>query len=639
MFRSLGRRLTPPRWNFSPRLAGLRSDVSETTEEPQGAPDQPENVRLVIWDLDDTFWRGTLTEGGIDYLEANHDVVVELARRGIISSICSRNNHADIEALLRERGIWDYFVFPSIDWTSKGLRIKRIVETAQLRPSTVLFIDDNPMNRAEAQAFVEGIRVADPATMPSLLDDPTCQGKDDRGLTRLAQYRLLQRRANDMGAAGSSEDFLRESGVTVSVETDVRPHLDRAVELINRTNQLNFTKRRLPDDGAEAGRELLDLLDRDDIDAGLVHVRDRYGDYGYCGLYVRESQPAPGQARLIHYCFSCRTLGMDVETWLFRELGCPELEVDGHVVVDIRSDKTIDWVSRRAEDDDAATEERVDRSKLSRIFMRGGCETVAISPYFEEMTHNLVSETSFLRDGFAVRFDHSVMLKLALETAGPEVSSSLETLGYMPADFTTGFADTVEGPNIFILGFWAEANDSVFRHRRLDSQALIYFNHPLGIPANELLAIDPSAHPALQECQWAMQGTIETLANYDYVGCIAPEDTTANIRNAIASLQTDARVFLIGVTERFLADDGEFHPLQAHTDLNDALRAVAASSDQVEFVDIEEFVASPSDRYNSHNHYTREAYFRIASEIRRRVDAWLAQIDAERLSTSADARP
>jgi predicted enzyme involved in methoxymalonyl-ACP biosynthesis len=49
----------------------------------------PEAIRLVVWDLDETFWRGTVTEGGItEYIQAHHDIVIELARRGIMSSIC-----------------------------------------------------------------------------------------------------------------------------------------------------------------------------------------------------------------------------------------------------------------------------------------------------------------------------------------------------------------------------------------------------------------------------------------------------------------------------------------------------------------------------------------------------------------------
>ncbi len=53
-----------------------------------------EPVRLVIWDLDETFWTGTLAEGEIKYQQHIHDIVVSLAQRGIVSSICSKNDMA-----------------------------------------------------------------------------------------------------------------------------------------------------------------------------------------------------------------------------------------------------------------------------------------------------------------------------------------------------------------------------------------------------------------------------------------------------------------------------------------------------------------------------------------------------------------
>lgn len=79
-----------------------------------------EAVRLVVWDLDETFWAGTLSEGGIEYCAKSHGIVVELARRGVPSSICSPNDRAPVEPLLRQQGLWDYFVFPSIHWGAKG---------------------------------------------------------------------------------------------------------------------------------------------------------------------------------------------------------------------------------------------------------------------------------------------------------------------------------------------------------------------------------------------------------------------------------------------------------------------------------------------------------------------------------------
>src|SRR4051812_46173169 len=190
----------------------------------------PEAVRLVIWDLDETFWKGTLTEGGIAYLQKTHDIVVELAQRGIMNSICSKNDFEVVKTILQDKGIWDYFVFPSINWQPKGQRISRLIEAAQLRAATVLFIDDNPMNLNEAKHVVPDLQIASEAIIPNLLDSPLFKGKDDQALIRLGQYKLLEKRNLDKeGAGGNNHDFLRNSNISVSIEHDIESHIDRAV--------------------------------------------------------------------------------------------------------------------------------------------------------------------------------------------------------------------------------------------------------------------------------------------------------------------------------------------------------------------------------------------------------------------------
>src|SRR5580693_2942438 len=105
----------------------------------------PEPIRLVIWDLDETFWKGTLTEGGMSFVDEHREVVKELARRGVVSSVCSKNDFDAAKRVLTDHDVWDYFVLPSVSWDPKGPRIKALIDAIQLRPSTVLFIDDNPL--------------------------------------------------------------------------------------------------------------------------------------------------------------------------------------------------------------------------------------------------------------------------------------------------------------------------------------------------------------------------------------------------------------------------------------------------------------------------------------------------------------
>ena len=79
-------------------------------------------VKLVIWDLDNTFWKGTLSEGAIEYDKHNHETVIALAGRGIMSAICSKNNYDDVRQYLVQQSIWDYFVFSKIAWQPKVRR-------------------------------------------------------------------------------------------------------------------------------------------------------------------------------------------------------------------------------------------------------------------------------------------------------------------------------------------------------------------------------------------------------------------------------------------------------------------------------------------------------------------------------------
>ena len=284
-----------------------------------------EPIRLIIWDLDETFWKGTLSEGGIEaFIAENHALVPALAKRGIMSSICSKNDHDRVRAILQEHGLWDYFIFPSIDWSPKGSRIAAMVEAIGLRPPTILFIDDNPNNRGEVAATVPGIVVADETFIPSIADHAMFKGKDDSGLTRLAQYKLLERKKEDeVGASGDNIGFLRNCDIRVTIEHDVERHIGRVVELINRTNQLNYTKDRLPDDEAAARAEALKQVRYFGHQAGLVKVSDRYGDYGYVGFYLKTLDEGTSAGSLKHFCFSCRTLGMGIEQWVYQTLAAP----------------------------------------------------------------------------------------------------------------------------------------------------------------------------------------------------------------------------------------------------------------------------------------------------------------------------
>ncbi len=61
-----------------------------------GAGELSAPVKLVVWDLDDTFWKGTLSEGPVELDPVLVELVRTLNRRGIVNAICSKNDEAPV---------------------------------------------------------------------------------------------------------------------------------------------------------------------------------------------------------------------------------------------------------------------------------------------------------------------------------------------------------------------------------------------------------------------------------------------------------------------------------------------------------------------------------------------------------------
>ena len=577
----------------------------------------PEAIRLVVWDLDDTFWQGTISEGGIVYSQANHDIVVTLARRGIISSICSNNKRAPVVTTLRERSLFKYFIFADIGWGPKGPRLAALIEKVQLRPQTVLFIDDSALNRAEAEFYVPGLQTASASCLRGLLSDPRLAGKDDSSLSRLRQYRLLQRRHADAQAVGGDNiAFLRASDVRVTIDYDVDARLDRAIELVNRTNQLNFTKRRLSEDVETARRELRQELARYHSFAGLVRVSDRYGDYGDVGFFL--SHIAGTGGRLEHFCFSCRILNMGVESWVYRWLGRPRMRRAGPVASDpVRDDRTIDWISH--DDGLAAVPRTVAAHRpLARMVLRGGCDMSALAHYLSDLADENFAEFHIARDNRLLRIDHSAFLNLALDGVAPSVAASLEEIGYASEDWTSAVTLPIpEGrPAAWLFSFWIDPFAVLYRHRQFG--VAVPFSLPgsdphVGVDATGLdeayvraLTVTPSQSTAFEALR----------RNHIAVGQSDRKALRAVLRKLMQRAGPNILIaILLGPEEWTEQDGGRTHPLPEQAKVNGWIRAEVGGTPNVLLLDPKEYVGDAAARAEP-LHFERLFYLRVAQAVR-----------------------
>jgi FkbH-like protein len=579
-----------------------------------------EPIRLIIWDLDDTFWAGTLSEGGIKaFHQHHHTLVTHLAARGIMSSICSKNDHDTVRAVLEAQGLWDKFVFPSIDWSPKGARVAAIIAAMGLRPATVMFIDDNSNNRAEVTQEVPGIIAVSEGFIPQIAEHPMFVGKDDSGFTRLAQYKLLEEKKRDeLQVSGDNLSFLRACDIRVSIDYDVEQHIDRVIELISRTNQLNFTKQRLSTDAATARAEILKQIRYFGHQAGLVKVSDRYGDYGFVGFYLKVLDEGLNVGRLLHFCFSCRTLGMGIEQFVYQMLGRPWFTLVGDVVSDVKDSPPVDWINQI--EGQHCAKPRL--AHFSEIRLRGGCEMAALSHYFRSAGSVTCVETNFSRGISGIKLDTAASLVNALQN-DPDRCAALARLDYPAECWTSDFFAPVSGPTLLVLNLWGDLHIRMYRHKETG-----FFIHPvmpgfmgwdktevgnLAAWTDDELAAQADADdlpPAERSRLFSFVG--ELRQNYTFEGHVGEEQTKANLR-VIADAIPAGAVLALVLPSRFTSDGSDNGRNADHARW---CQEALAGRSNVHLIDIDRSIHDLAERSTDiGDHFDRIVYYRVAEEI------------------------
>jgi FkbH-like protein len=560
-------------------------------------------VKMVIWDLDETLWAGTLSEGPVELHPDRIEVVRALNQRGIVNSICSKNDREAVRERLDEAGIWDEFVFASIEWTPKGARVVQVIADAQLRPENVLFIDDLPVNLEEARHASPGIQTAGPEIIDHLLGLSEVRGKEDHDLSRLRQYQLLERKQADRASEpAGNEEFLRSCAIRIGLFEDGSDEAGRLFELANRTNQLNFTKRRLDE---QAFRELLADPTRR---TGYVRVRDRYGDYGICGFFAL----APGGSRLTDFLFSCRILHMGVEQWVYRQIGQPAVDVVGDVAS--RLDDPVDWI---AEDiagfeplvgADGGGDATAPAPDAGRVLMVGGCDLIAVAQY---LGGDIL--TDFSRNGptgALIHIEHTDLLRQAAHGLTEEKAAILDRLPFIDRQV---FDPAVlrEQFDVLVYSVLMDYTQGRYRHRRT-GLVIPWHQHDQDVT-------DPSQWPAVVAKFGNVGVDTEFLRRFadefEAIGPLQVGAFTENVRWLASNVCRGRPLILLNGAEVPIEHAVERQRHLRHRTMNAALDALVAQLPVATVCDVRLIVRNEADLSGDIRHYRRHVYKRIAEQI------------------------
>jgi FkbH-like protein len=315
------------KFEIAPQAAPLYGDlVARIVAAQRGA-----SRKCLVLDLDNTLWGGVIGDDGIGGIVLGEGSAAgeahlalqryakQLRERGVILAVCSKNDPAIAESvflrhpeMLLKRSDIAAFV---ANWEDKAINLKRVATLLNIGVDSLVFVDDNPAERARIRQSLPMVAVPelpqDPARYVRCLADAgyfeaVAFTSDDRG--RGDQYAANATRTAFLESSESLDDFLRGLDMSVVFGPFQPVDLTRIAQLINKTNQFNPTTRRYSVEevaAIAATQRTLTLQFR---------LLDRFGDNGIVSAMIL--RPDPERADILEidtWVMSCRVFGRQLE--------------------------------------------------------------------------------------------------------------------------------------------------------------------------------------------------------------------------------------------------------------------------------------------------------------------------------------
>lgn len=291
--------------------------------------------RALILDLDNTIWGGVIGDDGIDGIslgqgDGTGEAFLEVQRtalalrdRGIVLAVSSKNNDDVARSPFREHPEMllheEHIAVFQANWQDKATNICAIAAELSLGTDAMVFLDDNPAERALVRATLPEVAVPELPDEPSLYArilsaagyfESVSFGDEDRN--RAASYEANAQRIAVREQIADLDAYLASLKMTITFKPFDSVGRARIAQLINKSNQFNLTTRRYTEiDVAafEADPSIFTLQ---------VRLEDTFGDNGMIGVVIcRETDDT---WEIDTWLMSCRVLGRRVEQMVLREI-------------------------------------------------------------------------------------------------------------------------------------------------------------------------------------------------------------------------------------------------------------------------------------------------------------------------------
>ena len=311
-------------------LSVLASELAQLAVAIRGA-----GKKVLVLDCDNTLWGGIIGEDGIEGIALSpneypgvafydfHRQILALKNQGVLISICSKNNEADVlnaleehpHSLLRPRDLAAW----RINWESKVANLRELADDLNVGIDSLVLVDDSPAECAFVRESLPEVTVLTVPTnvfeLPAVLrhyrgfDRPQRSKEDEKRTEMYHQERL---RRDTKQNFEDLEAYLKALNLVAEITPAKAEDLPRVAQLTQKTNQFNLTTRRY------SQGEIESLAASPNHVVLTMRVRDRFGDYGLTGVGILKF--AENEAHIDSLLLSCRVLGRQAEFALLSRL-------------------------------------------------------------------------------------------------------------------------------------------------------------------------------------------------------------------------------------------------------------------------------------------------------------------------------
>ena len=284
------------------------------------------NKKALVLDLDNTLWGGVVGDDGPDGIEIGHETSIgqvysefqaylkELKAYGIMLNIDSKNDEENaLAGLEHPEGTLrpDDFIHIKANWQPKDVNFTEIAKELNILPESMVFVDDNPAERAIVTAQVPGVCAPDMAAPEHYITaidrcgffEATELSKDD--LSRNEMYKANAERGRLQKAFANYEEYLLSLDMRASIRPFEPVYLARIAQLTNKSNQFNLTTRRCTES------QIQEMADDSQYITLYGKLSDKFGENGVISVVIGHIAGKILDIEL--WLMSCRVLKRNME--------------------------------------------------------------------------------------------------------------------------------------------------------------------------------------------------------------------------------------------------------------------------------------------------------------------------------------